>query len=246
MPRCLVSLGSNLGDRQAIFDDAFQSLSALARPGTLGTSSRYETRPVGGPSEQEAFLNAIVSFETSAEPPELLASLQLVEQSSNRERTERWAARSLDLDLLLYDDRILRTDRLRVPHPRMTFRPFVLQPAAEMVGDWIHPECQQSLAALLAQLAEGSDEVHLIGQESAAIEEAIAERSDPPFEITHATDREPAPALAGAVPKLTIDTRGAPWPLPPSGPRLALADSPREHWREEVLAALECVWPTTI
>lgn len=232
MPRCLVSLGSNLGDRQETFDTAIAALAEVANPGSLCSSSRRETVPIGGPREQDSFVNAVVSFHSRSEPHDLLAVLQRIEQSLDRERSERWDARTLDLDLLLYGETVLRTPDLRLPHPRMTFRPFVLEPACEIAGHWYHPEAGMTLDELLSRLRTNAGELRL-GAESSGVIEAMIKRLRPDV-----------PCNAGLPPRLVIDSRVQPFPLASCGPRLVLADCPREHWHNEVLAAVECVWPT--
>ena len=96
-------------------------------------------RPIGGPAGQEPFLNAAALLETSLPPAELLARLQRIELHLGRTRETRWAARTLDLDLLLYDNLVLNTPYLTLPHPRMAFRRFVLEPAAEVAPEMAHP-----------------------------------------------------------------------------------------------------------
>lgn len=232
MPRCLVALGSNVGDRHAILDGAVERLQRLAEPKTLRVSSRQETLPLGGPDQQDAFVNAAATFFSELEPSDLLTGLQRIEDRFERRRGERWAERSLDLDLLLYGDEVIRTPHLRVPHPRMTYRRFVLQPAREIAGHWVHPECRMRLDRLWTLLDSHEGDLDVHGDRDRSIRKLIAaERPEIPFN-------------ACAYRRLTIDARPSPWPLPPCGPRLALADCPREHWRDEILAALECVWPS--
>jgi pantoate--beta-alanine ligase len=115
-------------------------------------SSLRETAPVGGPAGQPNFLNGAVLVETSLSPRELLAQLMNVEQGLGRKRKEHWGPRTVDLDLLLYDDVVLETPELTLPHPRMTLRRFVLEPAAEIAGEMIHPATGRSIAELLEQL----------------------------------------------------------------------------------------------
>lgn len=238
MPRCLVSLGSNLGDSHAAFDAAVAALRRLAvNEQSITVSSRRSTAPIGGPVGQAPFVNAAATLSTDRTPHELLTALQAIEARHARERDVRWAARTLDLDLLLYDDQIVRDDTLRLPHPKMTFRPFVLEPACEVAGDWRHPECEQTLDELRRTLTHGADTVLLRGDADRRVAEWIAaQRSD--------VQVIAAPLATDKPPRLTIDGAPQPWPLGPCGPRLVLADCPREHWEAEVAAALECVWPT--
>lgn len=236
MPRTLVSLGSNLGDANAAFDAAIIGLAKLAVAGTLRVSGRFATNPIGGPAGQGAFVNAAAAFDCDLAPQPLLAALQTIEQSMDRERHERWAARTLDVDLLLYGDEVIDEPTLRVPHPRMSFRPFVLEPAVEVAGDWRHPEGSQTIAQLLDQLRNGADAVWLIGDDG-TVRQWIEEEGGITIRVV-----EDAVELSSP-PRLTIDARAVRAAAPLPGPRLALADCPVEHWRDEVIAAVECVWP---
>lgn len=238
----LVSLGSNLGDTTAALDAAEQGLRRIAAPDSYLASERHETRAVGGPPGQGAFLNQVVRFETTHPPEGLLAELQAIEASLDRRRPQRWSARTLDADLLLYGEEVVRGPTLRVPHPRMTYRPFVLAPAVEVAGDWRHPECDATLAELWRVLTTGADVVRLVGGDTSAVREWVASsRGDLP--IDDGSKEGSSADARGLPPRLTIVTGDAAASAIESGPRLALADCPPEHWRDEVLAALECVWP---
>ena len=100
--------------------------------GCCGTASSFALVHVGGPPDQGEFLNAAAVMETSITPLRFLEQLQRIESRHGRQRAERWAARTLDIDLLLYGDEVIETPMLTVPHPRMSFRRFVLEPAAEI------------------------------------------------------------------------------------------------------------------
>lgn len=137
MPRCLLGLGANLGDRQQQLDRA---LELLARSSSIVAVSQYlATTPVGGPDHQDTFLNAAAVLETNLSPLELWQSFRQIESSLGRQRGVRWEARSIDLDLLLYDDLVWQSPELTLPHPWMIARRFVLQPASEIASDWVHP-----------------------------------------------------------------------------------------------------------
>lgn len=146
-----LGLGSNLGDRLAYLQDAVELLHA--RPGVRvdAVSSVYETAPVGGP-EQDPFLNIAVRAVTRSSPRRLLAACQAVEQVLGRVRTERWGPRTLDVDILLYEQRVIATRRLVIPHPRMHERAFVLVPLLEVAPGWTLPD-GRSVAQVLADLA---------------------------------------------------------------------------------------------
>ena len=144
-----VSLGSNLGDRRAFILHGLKGLAALPGTRLIAVSSIYETDPVGGP-EQGAYLNAAALLETTLTPHELLNHLLEIERTAGRERAVRWGPRTLDLDLLLYGDRVIDDARLILPHPRLTGRSFVLTPLTEIAPDLVHPVSCLTIAALLA------------------------------------------------------------------------------------------------
>ncbi len=152
MSLCLIGLGSNQGNRQAILDAAVARLAAHPQINVVAASAWRETAPVGGPPGQPRFLNGALTLRTSLGPPELLALLQCVETELGRERAERWGPRTIDLDLLLYDDAVLNTPALVIPHPRMACRRFVLEPAAEVAGAMLHPTIGWTVARLLEHL----------------------------------------------------------------------------------------------
>ncbi|MHB8899028.1 MAG: 2-amino-4-hydroxy-6-hydroxymethyldihydropteridine diphosphokinase, partial [Thermoguttaceae bacterium] len=128
MPQCLIGLGSNLGDRAALLDAAI-SLLRDERGVELAATSRYhETAAAGGPAGQARFLNAAVLVLTHLLPGELLDAAMRIESRLGRRREERWGPRSIDIDLLLYDGLTVRGEGLRLPHPRMAWRRFVLAP----------------------------------------------------------------------------------------------------------------------
>lgn len=148
----LIGLGSNLGDRKALLDGAVAALAETPGVTPRGISSYRETPPVGGPSGQGAFLNAAAALETSLGPEELLEVLHTIEASAGRARVVRWGERTLDLDLLLYGDLVVETPRLRVPHPRMALRRFVLAPLADVAPDATDPVTGRTVRELLANL----------------------------------------------------------------------------------------------
>ena len=144
-----IAFGSNLADRSQNIDQGLDALSH--HPGVRLTrrSSIIETDPVGGPP-QGRFLNGVVLIETDLPPRQLLALLHKIEAAGGRRRQHRNEPREIDLDLLLYGDEIVLDPGCRIPHPRMHERGFVLQPLNEVASDWIHPERQQTIAALYA------------------------------------------------------------------------------------------------
>lgn len=152
MATALVGMGSNLGDRRAALEAAVAALAGRADLRIAAVSGFRETAPIGGPQDQPAYLNAALRLETELDPHSLLHVLQGVENELGRVRSERWGPRTVDLDLLLYDDLTLDTPELTLPHPRMSFRRFVLEPAAEVGGGMVHPTTGWTVARLLEHL----------------------------------------------------------------------------------------------
>jgi 2-amino-4-hydroxy-6-hydroxymethyldihydropteridine diphosphokinase len=152
MPRCLIGLGSNLGDRYATLQSGLERLRSHRAIDVRQTSSFRETEPVGGPTAQGRFLNAATVLDVSLTPPELLAVLQDIEDQLGRVRQTRWDARTIDLDLLLYDELVWNSADLLIPHPRLAWRAFVLEPAAEIAEDWMHPQIGWTVGDLLRHL----------------------------------------------------------------------------------------------
>jgi len=149
-----IALGSNLGDRQAHMDFAVGELRRLIQP--IRLSAFIETDPVDVPDVQSPFLNGVVVGETTLAPGDLLAALLAIERMRGRQRPHRHAARTLDLDLILYGDWVVNEPGLAVPHPRFRERRFVLAPLAEVAGEWVDPVTGQTVSALLLALPRPS------------------------------------------------------------------------------------------
>lgn len=150
-----IALGSNLGDRRATLDSAVAALRE--RPGlrVVRWSSWIETEAVGGPAGNPTFLNGAAEIETELPPRALLAVLQEIEDRFGRARGEANGPRTLDLDLLLYEDRVIDEPGLVVPHPRMSGRRFVLEPLAEIAPAASDPVSGRTVAELLESLRSG-------------------------------------------------------------------------------------------
>lgn len=142
-----IALGSNLGDSCAIVETALKTLTATPEIILERQSHLYRTAPVGPP--QPDYINACAVVSTTLEPHALLTTLLAIEQQFGRVRTERWGPRLLDLDLLLYDDQILDTPSLQLPHPQMHERAFVLVPLAEIAPQWVHPVMGEAIGHLV-------------------------------------------------------------------------------------------------
>ena len=150
LSKCAIGLGSNLGDSKAILTGAIDRLQIHPQISLLAVSSWYLTAPIGPP--QPAYSNGCATVETSLVPLDLLAVLQSIEVEFGRVRREVWGARTLDLDLLLYADRIVNLPTLQIPHPQMSDRAFVLIPLAEIAPEWIEPRSGQSIDKLARKL----------------------------------------------------------------------------------------------
>lgn len=147
--RAYVGVGSNLGDRWAQLAHAARALRAEPRVALVRASRVWDAAPLGPP--QPRYLNAVLELEAAGSARSLLATLQRIERAAGRKRTsERWAARTLDLDLLLFGDEVIRTARLVVPHPGLAVRRFVLAPLAELCPDRQVPGTGRTVAQLLA------------------------------------------------------------------------------------------------
>lgn len=149
--KCAIALGSNLGDSQGILTAALQVLAATPGIAVQKVSSWYRTKPVGGIPQPDYF-NGCALLEVQILPQQLLKTLLATETKFGRVRGERWGARSIDLDLLLYEDLILDTPQLQLPHPRMNERAFVLVPLAEIAPNLLEPISGKTILQLLQGL----------------------------------------------------------------------------------------------
>ncbi|MEM7750701.1 MAG: 2-amino-4-hydroxy-6-hydroxymethyldihydropteridine diphosphokinase [Pseudomonadota bacterium] len=152
MASCLIALGANLGDRLAQLRSAVAVLRRDADLLVKHVSPLYETATVGGPEDQGAYLNAAAIIETELPAETFLNRLHEIEALHERERLVRWGARTLDLDLLTYDDFVSDQETLELPHPRMHQRRFVMVPVCDIAADVRHPKLQQTMQELLSEL----------------------------------------------------------------------------------------------
>ena len=150
MAKAYVGIGSNLGDRESHLRHAIQLLQAEQGLVVTAVSTLRETEPVG-PVEQGPFINGALRLETGLTPRELLERLLAIEEELGRIRGERFGPRTIDLDLLLYEDEVLDEPGLTLPHPRLHERRFALEPLAELAPDLEIPG-RGSVSTLLAEL----------------------------------------------------------------------------------------------
>ena len=231
MATALIGLGSNLDDRAGALDAAVAMLNAQEGVELVRRSQSRAYPGIGGPPEQPAYLNAAATIRTQLSPQALLRAMQRIEAQLGRTRDVRWGPRTIDLDLLLYDDQTLDTPSLIVPHPRLAVRRFVLEPAAEIAPEMTHPVNGWSLARLLENLENGPHAISLCGP--------LAER------LQRACSAAPTPLVLG--PRLDVDLlfiagrdpfaetfrRRADAP-----PSLSLPNADFETCRTELLAAI--------
>ena len=152
MSRVFVGVGSNEGDRLALISQAVKTLALVPQIQIVQMAVITETEPVGGPP-QGPYLNTVVEVETTLTPQVLLERLQEIERVFGRSASaERWSPRTMDLDLLSYEDRIVQDAQLTLPHPRLHERRFVLEPLAQLAPDWVHPVLRKTVRELLAAL----------------------------------------------------------------------------------------------
>ena len=154
--RAFVALGSNMGDKQGYLDGAVEALRADECVRVKKVSAYRVTEPYGG-VEQDDFLNAAMEIETLYDPEELLDALHVLEQAARRERLVHWGPRTLDLDILFYDDLVQDDPALILPHPDLQNRDFVLDPMVELAPNFVHPVLHKTMRQLLDALSSDSN-----------------------------------------------------------------------------------------
>ena len=151
MALAYLGLGSNIGDREESLNNAIAELSGVPGIQVTKISSRYETKPYGK-TDQPDFMNMAVEVDTNLTPLDLLETVLGIEHDLGRVRTEVWGPRSIDIDVLLYEDLELKLTDLKVPHPEMHLRSFVLDPLNEIAPKREHPTLQMTVEKIKEQL----------------------------------------------------------------------------------------------
>lgn len=150
MSKSAIALGSNLGDSLKTLESSLAVINSTPGINLEAVSSWYRTQPIGPP--QPDYLNGCAILNVQQTPEELLALLQAIELQFGRVKNEKWGARTLDLDIILYDDLIINTPNLTIPHPEMTKRAFVLVPLAQIAAHWQEPKTGKAIAKLAQEI----------------------------------------------------------------------------------------------
>lgn len=148
-----IGIGSNVGDKLHHCERAISEILKIDRHKLLAKSSLFKTQPIGYTS-QDWFVNGVIKIETDLEAPQLLQTLKTIESQLGRAETFRWGPRTIDLDILFFDDIEIHTKELQIPHPLIQDRQFVLIPMAEIDRNLIHPVFKKTVQELLNNLKE--------------------------------------------------------------------------------------------
>jgi len=151
-----IGIGSNLGDKRGYCLRALELMDELDGVTVQQRSSLYQSPPLG-PPDQDWFVNAVVRVQTSLAPRNLLAALHLIEIQLHRKRNLHWGPRTIDLDLLFYDQEIITEEEIKIPHPELHKRHFVLLPLSEIAPRLVHPNFKKSVRSLLRELPKNHD-----------------------------------------------------------------------------------------
>jgi 2-amino-4-hydroxy-6-hydroxymethyldihydropteridine diphosphokinase len=154
--RVFIGIGSNLGNRRAQYQKALARIAVLPKTRIVKTSSLYESEPIG--DAKNWYINGVIEIETDFSPPQLLHRLQEIELALGRKRTtetKKWSSRKIDLDILLFDNQTVDSRTLKVPHPELHNRRFVLLPLCELAPHLTHPRLGVTITDLLVSLKDG-------------------------------------------------------------------------------------------
>ena len=151
--RVFIGIGSNLGDRKAHYYRALERVAELPKTRIVKESSLYESEPLG--DAQTWYVNGVIEIETEFTPGQLLRRLKGIEQAMGRKKkaqTKRWTSRTIDLDILFFDNQVVNTHSLKIPHPELHNRRFVLLPLSELAPNLTHPRFGVTISKLLVAL----------------------------------------------------------------------------------------------
>ncbi len=239
MADCLIAFGSNQGDSRAIHELVTKSLESSADIDLIAASSTIRTVPVGGSEGQNEYLNGVFRIRTKLDPRELHRQLMRMELKLGRAKRDRWDARIVDLDLLLFGDQIIAEQDLTVPHPRMSFRRFVLEPASKIAAEMVHPDSGLSINELLDRINQREN--HLlwvsdrISQSRAIADQCGDILSDWSIEFVDSLPKKPHP-----IPKLVVREVGR-QSLPTHAPILDVTGYSVERILIEIDAAIKAI-----
>ena len=185
MANCLISFGANIGDPWVTIQSAAARLKeqlctercsdSSSEVSSFHLSRCFRTPPVGGPIGQPPFINAVAAINTQANPWDVWHCIRSIEKEFGRERNLRWEARRIDLDILLYDEVRIWTPHLKIPHPRMCMRRFILLPALDVARDWLDPVSGWTIGQLAENVRHGPSNFVLIADTSSNPESLLAE-----------------------------------------------------------------------
>lgn len=259
MPDCLIGFGANLGDPQEMLTRVAKRIEQVGID-ILGISNLIKTTAIGGDSNQPDYFNAVIRIKTASTAVELIRFLLRMEEQLGRVRGVRWESRPIDLDLLLFGDEVIQLvdEKLdvRIPHPRMSFRRFVLQPAAAVAPDMMHPVIGATIQELLDRINRKRNLILIVGPDSndsqmdQAISQLTAQTCFGDYEFLWAHSPQDFERYSTSA-KLLIRFQKQPGELQNGnhgeldfrGPTLILNQDHSDQWVLEITAAIDAMRP---